>query len=321
MNKILITDTHYGIKQNSSIWLNSQIDFIYNELIPYIKTIGECAVYHLGDVFDSRSSINPMVANKVRQTFIDLSKHCKGGVYIIAGNHDYYSPIENEQNINSVDLILSNIDGVYLITKESKLITPTDLLMPWFEFYKYDTLKEKIKQHNPKNIFCHTDLLQLDNKYKNLLKNVNIYSGHIHYPFFKNNFYNLGSTYALTFADCNSERGFYELDDNNHLQFHPAKNIIKFYRFYNDDIFSIDYKSIANDYVELYINKSNLLNEEYSNRIAMISKTIHNITVIPIDENIACDTAIEFESYNIIDICKKNIPEKLYKKFNEILTN
>ena len=37
MTTILFTDTHFGIKQNSITWFNSQKDFIVNQLIPYIK--------------------------------------------------------------------------------------------------------------------------------------------------------------------------------------------------------------------------------------------------------------------------------------------
>ena len=30
----ILTDTHFGVKQNSMTWLNSQLDFFYNQLIP-----------------------------------------------------------------------------------------------------------------------------------------------------------------------------------------------------------------------------------------------------------------------------------------------
>ena len=67
MTDILITDTHFGIKQNSITWFNSQSNFIYEQLIPYIQTHKDIIrLIHLGDVFDSRSSISVLIAAKVK---------------------------------------------------------------------------------------------------------------------------------------------------------------------------------------------------------------------------------------------------------------
>ena len=37
MIDILFTDTHFGWKNNSMNWLNSQMKFIYEQFIPTIK--------------------------------------------------------------------------------------------------------------------------------------------------------------------------------------------------------------------------------------------------------------------------------------------
>ena len=68
--KILLTDTHFGVKQNSITWLKSQMNFFYEQLIPFIRKEKELVyIYHLGDLFDSRSSINPFISNEVRNLF------------------------------------------------------------------------------------------------------------------------------------------------------------------------------------------------------------------------------------------------------------
>ena len=72
MIDVVFTDTHFGWKNNSMTWLNSQLDFIYNQFIPHIKLLSTqdaVRVIHCGDVFESRSTISTYVASKVVQAF------------------------------------------------------------------------------------------------------------------------------------------------------------------------------------------------------------------------------------------------------------
>lgn len=325
MKTILFSDTHFGIKQNSITWMNSQIDFIYKEFIPCIKYLQQSdnvRVIHCGDVFDSRSSINPFIASNVKQAFTDIAKLCP--VYIIAGNHDFYSP--NDDSVSSLDFILSSISNLTIVKNSVEFLLDDNdniesMLVPWYEFEKIDKLKEFIDAHNPKNVFCHADLTHLSNEHKELLKNLTVYSGHIHTPQKDNNLITLGSTFALTFADCNAERGFYILDNQtDELLFVAAKNIIKFYRYYNNEIFNIDIEKHKFDYIEAYIDKINLLNEEYTKQISILNSKIHNINIIPNTEVQQITEDIEFKNYNIEEICKENIPDELKEKFNKLLT-
>ena len=108
MTTILFTDTHFGIKQNSITWFNSQKDFIVNQLIPYIKTIDDdVRLVHLGDVFDSRSTISTYIATNVVELFKELKSIVKEFI-VIGGNHDYYSPTTDR--IDTLNLLLNNLD-------------------------------------------------------------------------------------------------------------------------------------------------------------------------------------------------------------------
>lgn len=321
MKDIIISDTHFGIKQNSVAWLNSQIGYIYNEFIPLIKKTkqkDDVRVIHCGDVFDSRSSINPMVATAVRKAFIEIAKLCD--VYIIAGNHDFYSP--NEDTISSLDLILSSINNLHIIKNEKFFLSDNVLLLPWYEF---DKTIEQIKNDknvlkNVKYIFCHTDLTLLSFDIQQKLHNITIFSGHIHYPVNDDNLITLGSVFPLTFADCNTDRGIHILDEEtSDLQFIKSNNVIKFWRFYNKQIFDFNEKQYENDYVELYIDKLNLLDDNYTKRISQLSSVIHNITVIPNVEQQQKKQDINFTSFNIKSFCQKNIPKQLQKKFDEVI--
>ena len=102
MINVIFTDTHFGWKNNSMTWLNSQMDFIYKQFIPEIKRLSKdesVRVIHCGDVFDSRSTISTYVATKVVQAFKDIRSVCEDFV-IVCGNHDFYSP--NSDTVNTV---------------------------------------------------------------------------------------------------------------------------------------------------------------------------------------------------------------------------
>ena len=303
MTNVIITDTHFGAKQNSITWFNSQSDFIYKQLIPSIKRIsGGVRLIHMGDVFDSRASISVYIAKKVRKIFEDLAEVCEE-VIIIAGNHDFYSP--NTDEYDSLSLTLENIDRVRLVIKDCYQ-TDEYLFVPW---YKWDGLEIP---NNVKYVFAHTDIVGQD---PNIRKGVKVFSGHIHYPFFKGNRYNLGSCYSLDFSDSNKQRGFYILQDDK-LEFIPNEHSIRFWRLKNDEIFEVgDFNEF--DYLELYINQINLSLPAYVEKINDYTKIYKNVWVIPMSES-SLQEDIKFEGYDIEGIIKENLPEELKEKFDKI---
>ena len=56
----IITDTHLGVRNNSNEWIDIHREFFFEWFIPLCRKNyrkGDCLV-HLGDVFDSRQSLN-----------------------------------------------------------------------------------------------------------------------------------------------------------------------------------------------------------------------------------------------------------------------
>lgn len=309
MINILFTDTHFGVKQNSITWLNSQLDFIYKQLIPYIESLDdEVRLIHLGDVFDSRSSISTMVASKVVDAFKELRSKVKKFV-VIAGNHDYYSP--NSSDIDTLSLILKNLD-IDLITKGIH-IDDDCIYVPWYSWGD-EIIQDVIYQHDIKYLFTHADIVNESIKYKN----VAVFSGHIHIPELKQNSYNLGSCYSINFADSNQERGFYVLKDNN-LDFIPNNQSIKFWRFYNEDIFNIDFNNISEkDYIEIYLDKNNMLDDNYTHELNILTNKYKNLWIIPKSTQ-SINEDYKFEGYDIKSMTLEIIPDNLKEKFNQIL--
>jgi DNA repair exonuclease SbcCD nuclease subunit len=324
----IITDTHFGVKQNSTTWLNSQLDFFYNQLIPHIQQVKESELYdeirliHMGDVFDSRSTISTMVATKIVELFTKLCSLCE--VIIIAGNHDFYSP--NSDDVDTLTLLLKNTGATLYIKDFVKKPIPEtntcwELFVPWYKWGN-ETIDSMLECHKKDivNIFTHADIVTEQIPFLHLNKNTRVFSGHLHIPNIKKNLYNIGSCYALNFADANHDRGYYTMIDNGKPEFHPNKYSIRFWRLYNEDIFNSKKLSTIkkNDYIELYISQTNMAEVKYIEKINEYTKQFKNIWVIPQAAELEYDLE-KFEGYDIEKITKSMIPEELKDKFNMIL--
>ena len=310
--KFLITDTHFGVKNNSVTWLKKQMEFFYEQFIPHLKKTPNAEVIHLGDVFDSRSSISPFIAQQVVQLFKDIANVCNQ-VTIIGGNHDYYSP--SSDSVDSLSLLLGHIEGVVLIVRDP-VIRGGDCFLPW---YTYETLAQHA-QNNARRFFVHADIIGEIPQ----VKNVDIYSGHVHIPakgkIPGGNLYNLGSVFALNFADCNASRGYYVLDDSKpedcRLQYFENKHSIRFWRLYNDEILQ-DPPYESTDYIELYIDGPKMIESRFVKAIEKFNERYKNLWVFPTSEAANIDTE-DFKFDNLEAAIEECLPDKLKKKFQKL---
>ena len=330
MKNVLISDTHFGVKANSQVWLESQMRFFYEQFIPHLKKLKAAGeqfqIIHLGDVFDSRSILNVLVANKVYKLFKDLTEICP--VQIIAGNHDFYSP--NSDEVNSIEVVLRDLRGDNLFICD-KLSTGDKhcnvMLIPWYQ-WTYEGVKDAVDaaaKNGIAHFFAHTDLEHIDPEIYKLLKDKTVYSGHIHIPSVvgqNNELITLGSTFALNFADANSERGYYILDGEQ-LTFYPNTKSIKFHRLYINDRFSLeDYELNGyseNDYFEFYVDKSKMAQDAVQDTLKAFQSTHRNSTVIVIDEEKRAQKIPQNASKDMAEICKEMIPEHLQEKFSKVI--
>lgn len=314
MKKIIFTDTHFGVKQNSITWLNSQKKFIYDQLIEYIINLHEdVEVIHLGDVFDSRSTISTFIANEVVNIFKSIC-NCKNVIKlnIVAGNHDFYSP--NSDEVNTLNLILSNVsDKINIIYNESFIDTPY-LYVPWYEWFDQNNIQKLIDKYNIKYVFTHADIISspID------IKGVKIFSGHTHIPYIKSPIYNLGSCYALNFGDSNNPRGFYILYDDGKISFKENISSIKFWRFFNNDIWNLPNNISNDDYIEIYIDQDKLSESDCYEIISGIQKRYKNTRIIPKLPQNGELKMVDFNGYDIENVINDFIPEKLKDKFKKI---
>ena len=331
---VMFTDTHFGVKNNSVTWFRSQEKFIRDELIPYISKVKPAEVICLGDVFDVRSTVSVMIGEQVREMFSKIAS-LTPRFTIIGGNHDYFSP--NSDRYNSVSMILRGIPNLHIY---SSGITIYDhcMYLPWYEWLKFlnkeispqqlEDFQASIKEGYIKNVFTHADIWREDIP---LFHSVDVFSGHIHTPRCEpeKHLYNLGSCFPLTFADSNQERCFFdvEFDDQGSItKFTPVvnKSSIRFWRFYNEDIFEKFDKTNPelDDYIELYVTKQKLIEGNFIRRIDDLNHKYKNLWCIPIleagqlDESISTDKLISLDMKSMI---LNYIPPELMPKFQQVL--
>lgn len=217
-----ITDTHLGVKNNSNEWIEIIREYFDNWFIPLVKEHykqGDILI-HLGDVYDSRQSLNIKVLNLGVSIFEKLSEIFQDGIYIIAGNHDLWGKMSNE--VNSLKS-LKWIPGVNIIENPITLVVNnrTFFMMPWRADHGEESKTlDSVDPHD--FLCCHADIRGLKfNRYttvedgaevEKFKKFKSVYSGHIHFSQKIENINMLGSPYEITRSDMDNPKSVLLLD-------------------------------------------------------------------------------------------------------------
>lgn len=323
----LITDTHLGIKNSSSEWFDIHEEFFYKWFIPLLKKEykeGDILI-HLGDVFDSRTSINLKVLNLSIKIFSDLSLIFKDGIHIICGNHDIFAKSSNEVNSLKPLNLIKNIkiyespESIYINNKKLHLI-------PWFDLNK-DVMNEIKNNLDSNAIFCHTDFKSVKfNKWVDTKDGVNleeiqgikrIYSGHLHYSQKKGPLNLLGCPYQLNRGDIDNKKGVTLLDLNTFDEIFYENTLSPiFLRIkYKDILAKKDLSFFNNNFVDLLIEKDDDPKIFIDENIELINNC-RKFIVQPIftDDGIVMDTFDFDDSGNVtlVDLMKKYIDNTSY---------
>lgn len=243
----LISDIHFGVRSSSLEWVEIQKDYFYNFLIPTIKENMKenDALFILGDIFDSRQSINILVMFEALNIMKALSEMMP--VYVIIGNHDIYRKYTNDVNSLEIFSVLSNIK----LMKSHEMLTFADgvtgLFMPWQDTHEQEM--EIIKDDSSDYLFCHTDIAGFKyNRRVMMLGGIDpgtmekyrkVYTGHIHLAQHRDNIRVIGSPYQLTRSDMGNEKSVWllEIGSGKETQFLNDYSP-KFMRMHLDKLFN-----------------------------------------------------------------------------------
>ena len=311
----MISDLHFGVRSNSLEWLKIQTEYFYNYFIPLVKQHrreGD-ACFILGDIFDSRQSINILVMNSCIQVFQELAKlFGEDGVYVMAGNHDCWT--KDSAEVHSL-VCLSGIPNVHVYNTAGSLKSPNSnmILLPWG--LQADEEKEFLESTSSDILFVHTDIkgarfnskvrVEHGNGTDSYRRHKKVYGGHIHYRQSVSDFITLiGSPYQMTRTDIGNRKGVYLLD----LE---TKEEIFIENYYSPEFISANFDSIIdmnreeldlvflNKFVDLKVGKR-WFEEVDIPSFALSFKTQRSIELQEVDdsESLELDESLDIDFFD-----------------------
>lgn len=278
MKIALITDTHYGVRNDSKVFAEFQNKFFNTVFLPYLKEHNIKNVLHLGDLMDRRKYVNYVTLKNVRDNFIQPLLNEDISIDVIVGNHDTY--YKNTNNVNSLNELFAGMAPMALriywdkpvelefddckilfcpwicednYEESMKMVESTNarVLMGHFEIEGFEMYRGSVCEHGQKaDLFSKFDL---------------VCSGHFHHKSTHKNISYLGSPYEMTWSDYGDERGFHIFDtETREIEF-VANPYAIFHKIkYSDedmtieDIANLNTSELTGTYIKVIVhNKTN----------------------------------------------------------------
>jgi DNA repair exonuclease SbcCD nuclease subunit len=248
MKVAIITDQHFGARNDSINFINFFEKFYSTIFIPTLKENNIKHVLILGDTFDRRKYVNFFSLLKAKEMFFDPLKEMGVKIDMIAGNHDTY--YKNTNQVNSVDLLLREYDNINVIDSPEVInVDGTEIcMMPWICADNYEHSMEVMKNAKAEICMGHFEIEGFAmyrgmESHEGLPRDIFnkfdlVFSGHYHHKSSNGGIHYLGNPYELTWSDYNDQRGFHLFD--------TVTRDLEFYR----NPYSIFHKVIYDDTVD-----------------------------------------------------------------------
>lgn len=305
MQIALLSDTHFGCRNDSQQFLDHFLDFIEFQFIPECEKRGVTTILHLGDLMDRRKFVNFQTLNQVRERFIEKLEEKGITMYCLVGNHDTY--YKNTNNINSLtELFGERYECFQVIEKPTTLVLDGIVfdLIPWINKENRAECEEHLYRSEADIVCGHFELQGYEvfrgvkfegGMTDNLLQKFDkVWTGHFHMRHKKNNVRYLGTPYQITFSDLHEKKGFYFYDTQTE-QLESVENPERIFLHidYWDGYHEKDLSTFENKYVKLFV-------QEKTNQIkfdkfvdALYDAKVGSLTIVEVETT--TDTEAEEE--------------------------
>jgi len=267
MKIALITDTHFGARNDNLAFLDYFEKFYDKEFFPYLDKNGIDTIIHLGDIVDRRKYISYVTLRRMKEMFIDKCNEHNINLHVIIGNHDV--PYKNTNEINSMTELFRDTHVNYYSEPKTVNFDGTDILiMPWINNQNYPEAIKTMEDTPAQIMMAHLEVqgafmdrgnvnehgMSVD-KFK---KFEQVFSGHFHHKNKIGNVQYLGCPYELTWIDYQDPKGFHIFDTNTRELDFVRNPYSMFHKvFYSDDgktieqILDFDFSSYSDTYVKV----------------------------------------------------------------------
>ena len=244
MKLALITDTHFGARNDNLNFNEYFFKFYDNIFFPTLKERGITTCIHLGDVVDRRKYISYRIANDFRERFINRFKELGIELHIIIGNHDTF--YKNTNEINSMEeLVGSDRFKIYTGPEVVEFDDTPILFIPWINSNNYEVSMEALETANADILMGHLEVTGFEmhkgqpaeGKYeKKFFRRFDtVFSGHFHHKSDDGQIYYLGTPYELFWNDFEDPKGFHIFDTNTRELERIINPYTLFEKIYYDD--------------------------------------------------------------------------------------
>ena len=244
MKVLLITDKHFGVRNDNQHFINHYRKYYSKVVIPFIKAYGITEIIDLGDTFDKRKSVNFMSLEAAKEMWFDPIKDIGCKMTALVGNHDIY--YKNTLRINAPNELLGDYDIDVIDEPTTRNYDGTDILfLPWICDENRDDTFRSITKSTAPVCMGHLELNGFEahpGHVMNMGMDINpfdkfqrVFSGHYHMKSTKGNISYLGNPYQLYWNDYGCKRGFHVFDTETLKTTFYRNPYDMFYKLYYDN--------------------------------------------------------------------------------------
>ena len=264
MKILLITDQHFGVRNDNQSFINIYKKFYNDIVVPFIKVSKIDTVIALGDTFDKRRSINFMSLAEAKEMWFNPLESMGVTMHMLTGNHDIY--YKNTLRINAPRELLGEYNNI--IVHDSPTTVGFDgldiLLLPWICDENRDESFREIQDSTARVCMGHLELNGFEAHPGHVMQNgmdkgvfskfEKVFSGHYHMKSQKDNITYLGNPYQLYWNDYGCKRGFHVFDTETLKTTFYRNPFDTFHKlYYNGGVALPDKNDLAGTYVKLVV--------------------------------------------------------------------
>lgn len=299
MKVLVITDQHFGVRNDSLTYVEYYKKFYNNVVIPFILKYKIKHVLCLGDTFDRRKSVNFNSLEAAKEMWFDPLEKMGVKMTMLVGNHDIY--YKNTLRVNAPSLLLGEYANISVMDGPGEFLLDSlpVLGVPWICDDNRSRVYELLEKSTaplcvghlefngfetvPGIVMDHGISTEPFNKFQKVL------SGHFHTKSTKGNIHYLGNPYQLYWNDYQAARGFHILDTETlDLKFYKNPYMLFEKIYYRDETEWLDVTGYAGKYVKVIVE-----DKQDQLKFDKLIKMLYDAGVA--DLKIIEDLSVEFE--------------------------